>query len=85
MNEAMRINDGQLGRLLSALEEYGIRDKTNVIVLGDHGISNHNTDNVIYLSAYGVRLQHLSWMTGTLFTSGMLVPHDEYLDQVTNG
>lgn len=81
--EKMKQNDGLLKALMDGLSEGGIADITNVIVVGDHGMVNHNSDHAIYLSDWGVRLQHLGWITGSLFTSGMLFPHDQYFDRVS--
>ena len=37
INEAVRLNDGWLGELLSALSEAGIEDSTDIVLLSDHG------------------------------------------------
>ncbi|MDI6807546.1 MAG: ectonucleotide pyrophosphatase/phosphodiesterase [Candidatus Eisenbacteria bacterium] len=41
--KAFELADAQVGRILDALEEVGLRDSTNIIVVGDHGFANiHN-------------------------------------------
>jgi predicted AlkP superfamily pyrophosphatase or phosphodiesterase len=36
--------DRQIGRILAALDRTGLRDSTNVVVVGDHGFANIHTD-----------------------------------------
>jgi predicted AlkP superfamily pyrophosphatase or phosphodiesterase len=40
--EALRLADAQIGRIEDALIARGIADRTNVIVVSDHGFSTHN-------------------------------------------
>lgn len=41
-NEALRLVDGEIGRIEDALRAKGLLDRTNVIVVSDHGFSTHN-------------------------------------------
>jgi predicted AlkP superfamily pyrophosphatase or phosphodiesterase len=48
LKEAIRKVDASLGRLLAGLEERGLRDKVNVMVLSDHGMSAVDSSRVVY-------------------------------------
>jgi predicted AlkP superfamily pyrophosphatase or phosphodiesterase len=41
---AFEVADKQIGRLLAALDRAGLRDSTNVVIVGDHGFTNVHTD-----------------------------------------
>jgi predicted AlkP superfamily pyrophosphatase or phosphodiesterase len=41
---AFEVADRQIGRILTALERSGLRDSTNVVVVGDHGFANVHTE-----------------------------------------
>jgi type I phosphodiesterase/nucleotide pyrophosphatase len=42
MLESLRLVDAQIGRIEDALKTRGLADRTNVIVVSDHGFSTHN-------------------------------------------
>mgnify|MGYP001794214817 CR=1 FL=1 len=83
VHEKIKNVDKILGILKEQLSSYEIEGKTNIIVIGDHGMAEHKTDSTVYLSDFGVRLGHFSWVPGPMFTTGLLVPHDEYKDMVS--
>jgi hypothetical protein len=41
-NEALRLVDGEIGRIEDGLRAKGLADRTNIIVISDHGFSTHN-------------------------------------------
>lgn len=41
-NEALRLVDAEIGRIEDALRAEGLLDRTNMIVVSDHGFSTHN-------------------------------------------
>jgi arylsulfatase A-like enzyme len=41
-NEALRLVDAEIGRIEDTLQAKGLLDRTNVIVVSDHGFSTHN-------------------------------------------
>jgi arylsulfatase A-like enzyme len=42
-DEALRLVDGELGRVLAAVEARGLRDRVDVLVASDHGFSTHRS------------------------------------------
>ena len=83
-HQAMELNDRMLNYLLDTLDGLGIEQTTNIIVMGDHGMTNHHSDQVAYLSDYGVHMGDLMWYTNNLFTTGMLIPHSNLIDSVSS-
>ena len=65
-----------LGQIISRLDQYDMTNSTNLLVMGDHGMTDHHSDKVIYLSDYGVGLGDMEWFTDTLFSSGMILPRE---------
>lgn len=51
-NEAIRMVDAALGRLLQGLRDRGIEDDVNVIVVSDHGMIETSRDRVIFIDDY---------------------------------
>ena len=41
-NEALRLVDAEIGRIEDALASRGLADRTNILVVSDHGFSTHN-------------------------------------------
>lgn len=41
-NEALRLADAEIGRIEDGLQARGVLDRTNIIVVSDHGFSTHN-------------------------------------------
>jgi predicted AlkP superfamily pyrophosphatase or phosphodiesterase len=41
---AFEVADRQIGRIVAALERAGLRDSTNVVVVGDHGFTNVHSE-----------------------------------------
>ena len=83
VREAVKQNDALLNQTLDTLEMSKILETTNIIVVGDHGMMDHQTNYVIYLSDYGVQLADLLWVTGSFFTTGMLFPREDKLNSVS--
>jgi predicted AlkP superfamily pyrophosphatase or phosphodiesterase len=52
VGEAVERADGYLGRLLSGLEQRGLTDRVNIVVVSDHGMAAVSTDRVIVLDDY---------------------------------
>ena len=52
VREAVERADGYLGRLLSGLEQRGLTDRVNVVVVSDHGMAAVSNDRVIVLDDY---------------------------------
>jgi len=50
--KAVREVDGYIGRLLAGLEERGIEDLVDIVVVSDHGMSDRSQDRVIALDDY---------------------------------
>ena len=73
---AVQRSDALLGRILARLDQYDMTNTTNVLVMGDHGMTDHSSDKVIYLSDYGVGLGDMEWFTNTMFSSGMILPRE---------
>lgn len=48
LREAIRKVDASVGRLVAGLVERGLRDKVNIIVLSDHGMSAVDSSRVVY-------------------------------------
>lgn len=81
---AVSRNDALLAHLIKNLKDRGGIDSiTNIIVVGDHGMAEHYSDKVIYLSDSKVHINDISWISHDLFTSGMLTPHSQYIDSVS--
>ncbi len=51
VNEAIKLVDGLLAKLLDGLEEIGMHDKTNLIIVSDHGMTEVSTDRAIDIQA----------------------------------
>ena len=83
VRKAVKQNDLLLNHLLDLLGAAEIFETTNIIVVGDHGMTDHDSNHVIYLSDYGVQLADLLWHTGTFFTTGMLFPREDKMDSVS--
>lgn len=45
---AIREVDAAIGRLLAGLERLGLRDRTNVVVVSDHGMMSTSIDRVVF-------------------------------------
>lgn len=43
--ESLRLVDGELGRIIKALDERGLLDKTDILVTSDHGFSTHTGES----------------------------------------
>jgi predicted AlkP superfamily pyrophosphatase or phosphodiesterase len=56
--------DGYIGRLITGLEDRGIFDRVNVIVVSDHGMSQLSPDRVVALDDY-VSMDDLLWQDST--------------------
>lgn len=80
VHQALKQSDRLLAHLLETVKALGLEPTTNIIVVGDHGMTDHSTDNVLYLDDYGVRLGELRWFTNNIFTTGMLLPHGDIND-----
>ena len=52
VREAVERADGYLGRLLNGLEQRGLTDRVNIVVVSDHGMAAVSTDRVIVLDDY---------------------------------
>ena len=52
VGEAVERADGYLGRLLSGLEQRGLTDRVNIVVVSDHGMAAVSTDRVIVLDDF---------------------------------
>lgn len=50
--DAVRNVDGYIGRLLAGLEERGIDDRVDIVVVSDHGMSDRSQDRVIALDDF---------------------------------
>jgi predicted AlkP superfamily pyrophosphatase or phosphodiesterase len=48
LREAIRKVDASLGRLLEGLDERGLRDKVNIVVVSDHGMTAVDSSRVVY-------------------------------------
>jgi predicted AlkP superfamily pyrophosphatase or phosphodiesterase len=46
---AIREVDEALGRLLAALDRLGLRDRTDLVIVSDHGLAGQGADRVIFL------------------------------------
>jgi predicted AlkP superfamily pyrophosphatase or phosphodiesterase len=49
VNSALREIDGALARLVAGLEARGLFDKTNLVIVSDHGMTASSPDRLIYL------------------------------------
>ncbi len=49
-NSAMAQVDASIGRLLDGLEKMGLRDKTNIVVVADHGMAPISDDQIMNLN-----------------------------------
>jgi predicted AlkP superfamily pyrophosphatase or phosphodiesterase len=49
VNQALRLVDAAIGRLVAGLRQRGLFDQANLIVLADHGMEGNSPDRVIYL------------------------------------
>ncbi len=49
---AVREADAAIGKLMTALQERGVADQVNVIVLSDHGMSQQSQKKVVFLNDY---------------------------------
>lgn len=47
--EAVRIADAAVARLLAGLERLGLRDRTNLVFVSDHGMAENATERVIFI------------------------------------
>lgn len=47
INEGIKKMDDMLGRLLDGLESIGMADKTNVIIVSDHGMTEVHTERIV--------------------------------------
>ncbi|KAF6027046.1 ENPP5 [Bugula neritina] len=83
VKSAMVRNDGLLKYLLDNLQALdGLDQRTNIIILGDHGMADHSSNHVVYLSDLGITLGDLKWVTGNMFTTGMMIPHNGLVNSV---
>ena len=51
-DEAIRIVDAALGRLLDGLRDRGLEDEVNVVVVSDHGMIETSQDRVVFIDDY---------------------------------
>lgn len=49
MATAVKMADAAIARLLAGLVKLGLRDRTNLVVLSDHGMSEESPDQVVFL------------------------------------
>jgi len=85
VKSAMVRNDGLLKYLLDNLQALdGLDQRTNIIILGDHGMADHSSNHVVYLSDLGITLGDLKWVTGNMFTTGMMIPHNGLVNSVSS-
>jgi predicted AlkP superfamily pyrophosphatase or phosphodiesterase len=52
VREAVERADGYLGRLLGGLDQRGLTDRVNIVVVSDHGMAAVSTDRVLVLEDY---------------------------------
>lgn len=52
VREAIMREDAYLGRLLSGLEQRGIRDQVNIVLVSDHGMAPIDNERVVVLDEY---------------------------------
>ncbi len=52
VEEALRKVDGYLGELLTGLEQRGLTDRVNLVLVSDHGMASTSLDRVVVLDDY---------------------------------
>lgn len=74
VRDAIARDDGYLGRLVNGLEQRGILDQVNIVVVADHGMTSVSADRVVviddYLSASDVEAPSLNPMMSVFPKAG---------------
>ncbi|MBS0431947.1 MAG: alkaline phosphatase family protein [Proteobacteria bacterium] len=52
VDEALRRTDAALGRLIAGLEQRGLFDRVNVVIVSDHGMAAVPTDHLVYIDDF---------------------------------
>lgn len=50
--EAVAVVDASIATLLQGLEQRGLLDQTNILIVGDHGMTDLSVDRIIYVDDY---------------------------------
>ncbi|XP_067943750.1 ectonucleotide pyrophosphatase/phosphodiesterase family member 5-like [Watersipora subatra] len=83
LQNALLQNNRLINHLIETLNLNGVdSSSTNIILVGDHGMMEHESSHVTYLSDFGVSLGDFKWYTSNLFTTGMILPHDGLAESI---
>ncbi|XP_029184805.2 ectonucleotide pyrophosphatase/phosphodiesterase family member 3-like isoform X1 [Acropora millepora] len=58
-NAKIKVVDNMIGRLWNGLKDRCLEDKINIIMVGDHGMSQTSCERVVYIDKYNVTLNDI--------------------------
>ncbi|MDB5394539.1 MAG: phosphodiesterase [Rhodospirillales bacterium] len=85
VNQALRLVDAAIGRLVAGLRQRGLFDRTNLVILADHGMDSTSLERTIYLDDFvptkDVHVEAIGSMTGLRAEPG----HEAAVEQALLG